>query len=228
MGGKSFCHYISQSFFFLFVHLQPQIEFLKCHTFMLSGGHLFQSNCKVLEQMKVSTCLAQAGLINQRQLAGGRLRLSGRAVGRPWAPTAGWQGLCFSHAVGLRQLCRLSGLIGNDVLVLQAGWPRLAAVYKVQSGFSEIHVEFSPNPPVCQIVKSPSRTDGRTRKTNVCLAVFERVWKPSGSDFVPYQLGEWTFILRKSHCLSFQRHDGVKINSRVIIPQSEQRVCWLS
>lgn len=64
-----------------------------------------------------------------------------------WARSRGSVSADRRMAAGLRQLCRLSGLIGNDVSVLQAGWPRLAAACKVQSGFSEIHVEFSPNPP---------------------------------------------------------------------------------
>lgn len=68
----------------------------------------------------------------------------------------------------------------------------------------------------------------KTRKTNVCLAVFVQVLEPSLVDFVPYQCGKWTFTLTTSHCLSFLRRDGVKINSRVIVAQREQTACWLS
>lgn len=159
-----------------------------------------------------------------------------RKVASEWAGSLGlgerWplQGGA-SVSLDSRRLCGLWGLIRNNASAL-GGLPDLASRLseRVQLGLREISAEFSSNPSARLSDPCPEGGAARekTRKTNVCLAVFVQVLEPSLVDFVPYQHGKWTFTLTTSHCLSFLHRDGVKINSRVIDAQREQRACWLS
>lgn len=106
-------------FFFSFVHFQLQIEFLKCHTLFCLGAVL---SFKLLG-IRTDGGLYLPGtswMINQKQLAGERLQLSGHEVRvyQHWPQTviasvSHWQWVI----LGTR---RLVGLIGNLVWVLLA------------------------------------------------------------------------------------------------------------